>query len=93
MVKQIASDMDGTLLDPAKKIPPDFVSVLKNLKKRNIKFVVASGRSYSALEVLFKNIGNDIIYICDNGAFVVNDNKISNISVIPHKKIAEIIMY
>ncbi len=91
MVKLIASDMDGTLLDPAKKFPPDFVDVLNNLKKRNIKFVVASGRSYSALEFLFKNIDSDIIYICDNGAFIVIENKIASISVIPHKTLTEII--
>lgn len=74
MIKLIASDMDGTLLDENGKIPDEFFSLLKELKENNITFVVASGRPYFTLNENFKPYENDIEYICDNGAYVVEHN-------------------
>ena len=53
MIKLIASDMDGTLLDDDKNLPPDFFEILDRLGRNNIQFVVASGRSYPALTPIF----------------------------------------
>lgn len=71
MIKLIASDMDGTLLDENGKIPAGFFEQLEKLKKNNITFVVASGRPYFTLRENFKPYQDDIEYICDNGAYVV----------------------
>lgn len=69
MIKLIASDLDGTLLDDEKRLPGDFFEVLDELWARGIIFVVASGRTYSAVEHLFPEEYRDkISYICDNGA-------------------------
>lgn len=91
MIKLIASDMDGTLLDPQKNFPPDFFNILDRLEKKDIRFIVASGRSYSALEPLFKERCDKMTFICDNGAFVVINGKIASINGIKPNKLKEII--
>ena len=42
MVKFIACDMDGTLLDSKKQMPENFEHVLEELKKRGIIFEIPS---------------------------------------------------
>jgi len=69
MIKLIASDLDGTLLDDDKNLPPDFYEVLDELSEKGIRFVVASGRTFDAVEHLFKEkYRQKMDYICDNGA-------------------------
>lgn len=81
MIKLIASDMDGTLLNDEKQLPPDFFEVMDKLNERGIVFTVASGRTYSALEHLFPEPYRDrIAYICDNGACTVLDGKPINVT-------------
>lgn len=43
-IKAVVSDLDGTLLDSDKNISSENLEVIHELKKRNIKFVIASGR-------------------------------------------------
>lgn len=75
MIKLIASDMDGTLLDDEKNLPPDFFEILERLKRNGIQFTAASGRSYPALTPVFGNCCDSINLICDNGAFIVQNGK------------------
>ncbi len=75
MIKLIASDMDGTLLNDEKRLPDNFFDILKKLKDRNIEFVVCSGRSYVTLELDFKEIMNETVFICDNGAYIADHGK------------------
>lgn len=75
MIKLIATDMDGTLLDANGNVPKNFFSTLNLLNEKNIKFVVASGRPYATLYKNFQPISDSLDYICDNGAFVVMDGK------------------
>ena len=44
MIKLIASDMDGTLLNDKGELPTEFYEVFKELRKKNILFAAASGR-------------------------------------------------
>lgn len=70
MIKLIVSDMDGTLLDDNKKLPPNFEEVYKQLKRDNIEFVVASGRPIYSLRTSFNHFKNNITFIADNGAYI-----------------------
>lgn len=70
MVKLIATDMDGTLLDDKKRLPAEFPQLLKVLTERKVAFAVASGRSYPALQTLFQEKTDSLLLICDNGAHV-----------------------
>lgn len=91
MIKLIATDMDGTLLDKNGELPKEFPKILDELVKKNVKFVVASGRSYVKLKETFKGMEEKLDYICDNGAFVVEDSEISSIEIIDKEKVKEII--
>lgn len=80
MIKLIVSDMDGTLLDNEKNPPGDFFEVLDMLAERDIKFAVASGRTYSAIEYFFpEEYRQRLCFICDNGACTVVGGRFANI--------------
>lgn len=73
MIKLIACDMDGTLLDSQKRLPPDFQEVIAALKEKGVCFAVASGRQYAALRRDFQD--DDILFICENGALVMQKDE------------------
>ncbi len=81
-VKLIISDLDGTLLNEEHKVPDEFYDVLEELNQRDIVFAVASGRNYLGLRHLFNEKGDDIYFICDNGAFVKHGEDIVSSSEI-----------
>lgn len=91
VIKLIASDMDGTLLTPEGKVPNEFFDTLKKLKEKNIEFVVASGRPYKTLYENFKPISDEISYVSDNGAMVVENGKIKSIEIIDKKSVNKIV--
>ncbi len=91
MIKLIASDMDGTLLTTDKKLPEQFGKMLSDLKKKDVCFMVASGRSYTALEPLFRDFKEKPDLICDNGAFLVFGGKVCDISVIKKETVRKVI--
>ena len=74
MIKLIASDMDGTLLNHNHKIPKKNVKLINFAKNQGIEFVVATGRAYyEALPALNEeNINCDVISF--NGGIVYDKN-------------------
>lgn len=82
MIKLIASDMDGTLLNDKKEFPHDFDEVLDKLCEKNIHFVVASGRSYSTLKLNFEGKLDKLDFICDNGAYVIVNGELVSMSLL-----------
>lgn len=91
MIKLISTDMDGTLLNNEGKLPNDFFEVLDELTKRNIKFVVASGRSYCTLYQDFNQRTHDIIYIADNGTCVVENNQTKHANILSREDVNKIV--
>ncbi|MGG5460906.1 HAD family hydrolase [Clostridium sp. B9] len=75
MIKFIATDMDGTLLNSKKELSPEFYDVFEELKKREILFAAASGRQYYTLLKEFDEIKKDMLFIAENGTFVVYKGK------------------
>lgn len=67
-IKLIAIDMDGTLLDSKKHVPPDFEQWVLNHK--NIKVVAASGRQYYTLRDIFPLAKDQLLYSAENGGLV-----------------------
>ena len=57
MIKMIAMDMDGTLLDENNRIMPETKKVLMKLQKQGIRLVLASGRSYRKLLPYAQELG------------------------------------
>lgn len=70
MIRLIASDMDGTLLDENSRIPDGFHILMDELKARGIGFVAASGRQYVNLAECFKEDLHRMICMSNNGALV-----------------------
>lgn len=91
MIKLIATDIDGTLVNDEKQLPPDFEQMIDMLESKGISFAIASGRSYSALERQFGFIADRICFICDNGAYIADKGKVISRSVIPQAAIHEIL--
>ena len=75
MIRLIASDMDGTLLDSNKRLPADFIDTILKLKEKNVLFAVASGRQYASLRRDLARLAKHILFICENGALVMEKDK------------------
>ena len=70
MIKLIATDMDGTFLDSNKRFDFEFIDIFYELKKRDIKFVVASGNQYYRLFQKFVPLSEQMYFIAENGCFI-----------------------
>lgn len=70
-VRLVAVDMDGSLLDDAKRIDPSFWPLLDTLVERGVTVCPASGRQYATLR---RQLGrDDLVYVAENGSHVVRD--------------------
>ena len=93
MIKIIATDMDGTLLDDNKQLPENFEDVIHKLIKKNIRFVISSGRSFGALKMQFVKYLDSLTFICDNGAYIVDRGSVISVSVMDRSTVDSIIDY
>lgn len=74
-VKLVVTDMDGTLLNEKGEVSNRFFNQFKELKKRNIHFVAASGRQHQSILQKLHSIKNDISIIAENGGIMQHNNK------------------
>lgn len=70
MIKLIASDMDGTLLDSKMAISEDNASAIREAARQGIEFMVATGRAYSEAKPPLDDAGIECAMITLNGAQV-----------------------
>lgn len=75
MIKLIACDMDGTLLDSQKRLPDGLLPALEALRRQGTLFAVASGRQYAALRRDLEALVPHILFICENGALVMERDR------------------
>lgn len=90
MIKLIASDMDGTLLNSFGKLNPEFNTVIKELASRGIYFACISGRNYERLSKIFKDVDEDLIYISDNGNYAEFKGEVLIKNILDKKVVKEI---
>ncbi len=86
MIKLVACDIDGTLLKGGnKEMSPEVVSALGKLVAGGKKVVLASGRSYTGIRNLTKDMpfADELYYICNDGAICMYRDK-----VLYHKQIS-----
>ena len=77
MIKLIACDLDGTLLlNGAQELRRETPELIKRLRKQGRIFVAASGRQYPNLQRLFAPVKEEIVYIAENGALVIDSGEI-----------------
>ncbi len=75
-VRLVASDMDGTLLDESSQVPPETFALVRDLRKRGIRFAVASGRRFDTLRELFSPVGEFVDFVASNGAQVYAEGRL-----------------
>ncbi len=63
--------MDGTLLDDDKELHDHFWPLVDALFERGIVFAPASGRQYHTLYRRFGDVADELVYIAENGAYLV----------------------
>lgn len=67
--------MDGTLLNEHGNLNEEFFSLFHKLNEKGIIFAAASGRQYYNLLKKFEPIKDKMMFIAENGTFVVYKNK------------------
>ncbi len=85
-IKMIAVDMDGTFLN--KQMEYDrirFWRLFEIMKKREIKFVVASGNQYYQLISFFENRDNEMMFVAENGAYISEYGNAINVTEFSEK--------
>ena len=90
-VKLIAADMDGTLLDSNKNLSPYLFDLVKILKDKDIKFVIASGRQYFNLLEKLEDIKEDLVYISDNGSIIYDNGDFIYVNDIDKEEIKKVL--
>ena len=88
MIKLVAADMDGTLLNSRKELPPDFETWV--ISRPEIRMAIASGRQYYTL---YENFGpavrDKLLYIAENGALVFERGEVLYKNVMSPAGVAE----
>jgi Cof subfamily protein (haloacid dehalogenase superfamily) len=68
MIKCIASDMDGTLINSQHVISQENANAIRAAKEHGVEVVIATGRSYEEAKYLLEEAGIECPIICVNGA-------------------------
>lgn len=90
-IKLIAADMDGTFLDGHGAYDSArFDLVLTQLEQHNIRFVAASGRQLLALEAMFADFTDRMIFVAENGGIVKQGQTVLFEEQMPFDKVLEI---
>jgi Cof subfamily protein (haloacid dehalogenase superfamily) len=71
MIKLIASDLDGTIIDNTHSIPEANIKAINDLQKANIPFVVCTGKTFSISKDICKNL-NANFGIFGNGSQIID---------------------
>ncbi|MEG0372431.1 MAG: Cof-type HAD-IIB family hydrolase [Enterococcus sp.] len=72
MIKLIASDMDGTLLNNHMRVPTANIEAIKKAQAQGIEFITATGRGMSHAKISLDEAKIHVPMILLNGAHVVN---------------------
>lgn len=92
MIKFIASDLDGTILqNKAQFVDEKTMEIISKLVGKGMLFAPASGRQLESLKKLFAPVCQDLVYISENGALVKYKDTIINKMPIDRKLAMEII--
>lgn len=91
MIKLIATDMDGTFLDSSKRFSMEFFDIFTELRKKGIKFVIASGNQYFRLYQKFLPISNEMYFIGENGSYIAKGAKLISTNTLKKEQVQAVI--
>ena len=84
MIRLIASDMDGTLLDENSQVPPETYDLILALREKGVRFAASSGRRYDKLCEFFAPVVDKMDFVASNGAQVYAEGKLIDREVFSH---------
>ncbi len=84
MIRLLASDMDGTLLDENSRVPPETYDLILALREKGVRFAVSSGRRYDRLRQFFAPVVDDMDFVASNGAQVYAEGDLIDREVYSH---------
>ena len=84
MIRLVASDMDGTLLDENSQVPPETFELIKQLDEAGIRFTVSSGRRLDTLREFLAPVADRIDFVASNGAQVMVAGELVDREVFSH---------
>ncbi len=76
MIKFIATDIDGTLLQNGERtVSQRFFSEARRLQEKGIVICAASGRQYYNVQRLLAPLADSMYFLCENGTLVYGPGK------------------
>ena len=76
-IKVIATDMDGTLLDPKGQLDlPRLEKILDKLDQCDIRFVIATGNEVHRMRQLLGHLAERVVLVVANGARIFENNEL-----------------
>jgi Cof subfamily protein (haloacid dehalogenase superfamily) len=84
MIKLVASDMDGTLLNEKSQVPPETYDLIGGLYDRGVRFVASSGRRLDTLREFFEPVVDKMDFVASNGAQVMVGGELVDREVFSH---------
>lgn len=90
-IRFVASDLDGTLLHSDGRLNDDFFPVFNRLKAANIWFAAASGRQLFNLQKVFEKVKDEIIFIAENGSYIVYKGQEIHVEALSEKTAHQLI--
>lgn len=75
MIKLVLTDMDGTLLNSRGQLPDGLDETIRALREQNVIFGAASGRQYYSLRETFNAYKDEMLFVSENGTYVMYKNK------------------
>lgn len=91
MIRLVATDLDGTLLEPNGALPDGVFDIIRRLSAMGIRFAASSGRQHGNLRRLFGPVADEIAYVCENGAINIVNGETAGVVAIEEKEAREII--
>lgn len=77
MIKLIATDMDGTLLDTKGQLElPRLEKILDKLDQRGIRFVISTGNEIHRMRQLLGHLAERVVLVVANGARIFENNEL-----------------
>ena len=76
-IKIVATDMDGTLLDPRGQLDlPRLEKILDKLDQRGVRFVIATGNEVHRMRQLLGHLADRVVLVVANGARIFENNEL-----------------
>lgn len=75
MIKIVACDMDGTLLNGQHKLTERTIKAIKKICGNGIRFIIVTGRNFQSIEEILKRAGISCDYIVNSGGEIRDPDK------------------